>query len=67
VDVNTTATSVGTVIGISSLHGAGNRGAGDPEWGPGRDTMRWGVTGFVMLTGQTPFKGTTPRAIPRRT
>ena len=62
VDVNTTATSVGTVIGTPAYM-APEQGAGDPDVGPAADIYALGVTGFEMLTGQTPFKGTTPRAI----
>jgi len=61
-DVNTTATSVGTVIGTPAYM-APEQGAGDPDVGPAADIYALGVTGFEMLTGQTPFKGTTPRAI----
>jgi len=62
VDVNTTATSVGTVIGTPAYM-APEQGAGDPDVGPAADIYALGVTGFEMLTGQTPFKGVTPRAI----
>ncbi len=62
VDVNTTATSIGTVIGTPAYM-APEQGAGDPDVGPAADIYALGVTGFEMLTGQTPFKGTTPRAI----
>ena len=61
-DVNTTATSVGTVIGTPAYM-APEQGAGDPDVGPAADVYALGVTGFEMLSGQTPFKGTTPRAI----
>jgi len=61
-DVNTTATSVGTVIGTPAYM-APEQGAGDPDVGPAADIYALGVTGFEMLTGQTPFKGVTPRAI----
>jgi serine/threonine-protein kinase len=61
-DVNTTATSVGTVIGTPAYM-APEQGAGDPDVGPTADIYALGVTGFEMLTGQTPFKGATPRAI----
>ena len=62
VEVNTTATSVGTVIGTPAYM-APEQGAGDPDVGPAADIYALGVTGFEMLSGQTPFKGTTPRAI----
>jgi len=61
-DVNATATSVGTVIGTPAYM-APEQGAGDPDVGPAADIYALGVTGFEMLSGQTPFKGTTPRAI----
>ncbi len=62
VEGNTTATSVGTVIGTPAYM-APEQGAGDPDVGPAADIYALGVTGFEMLSGQTPFKGTTPRAI----
>ena len=61
-DVNATATSVGTVIGTPAYM-APEQGAGDPDVGPAADIYALGVTAFEMLAGQTPFKGTTPRAI----
>ncbi len=61
-DVNATATSVGTVIGTPAYM-APEQGAGDPDVGPAADIYALGVTTFEMLSGQTPFKGTTPRAI----
>ena len=61
-DVNATATSVGTVIGTPAYM-APEQGAGDPDVGPAADIYALGVTTFEMLAGQTPFKGTTPRAI----
>ncbi len=61
-DAGVNATSVGTVIGTPAYM-APEQGAGEPDVGPAADLYALGVTGFEIVTGATPFKGTTPRAI----
>ena len=56
------ATVVGTVIGTPAYM-APEQASGDPDVGPAADLYALGVTAFEMLSGKTPFAGTTPRAI----